>query len=104
MNQNAEFKQRESPENQGHPKNNNISLVRRNQNNDEDHSLSSSRATSERTRQTMPDKDQMMETMRKELDEVKSSIKGKTTINLDGMLKRTNSPFTAKVLECPLPP
>ena len=52
----------------------------------------------------MPDKDQMMETMRKELDEVKSAIKGKTTINLDGMLKRTNSLFTAKVLECPLPP
>ena len=40
--------------------------------------------------------------MRKELDEVKSTMK--TVVNLDGMLKRTNSPFTAKVLECPLPP
>ena len=52
----------------------------------------------------MPNKDQMMEAMRKELDEVKSSMKGETAVNLDGMLKRTNSPFTAKVLECPLPP
>ena len=40
--------------------------------------------------------------MRKELDKVKSTMK--TVVNLDGMLKRTNSTFTAKVLECPLPP
>ena len=46
----------------------------------------------------------MMKNMRKELDEVKNTMKGKTTINLDGMIKRTNSPFTASVLECPLPP
>jgi len=38
------------------------------------------------------------------LDEVKNAMKGKTTINLDGMIKRTNSPFTISVLECPLPP
>lgn len=42
-----------------------------------------------------------MEAMRKELDEVKSAMK--TTINLGGMLKKTSSPFIAKVLECPLP-
>ena len=41
----------------------------------------------------------MMEAMRKELDEVKSTMT--VAINLDGML--TNSPFTTKVLECPLP-
>ena len=46
----------------------------------------------------------MMKNMRKELDEVKNAMKGKTTINLDGMIKRTDSPFTASVLECPLPP
>ena len=46
----------------------------------------------------------MMEAMRKELDKGKSAIKGKNTVNLDGMLKRTNSASTAKVLECPLPP
>lgn len=30
-------------------------------------------------------------------------MKGKTTMNLDGMLKRTKSPFTTSVLVCPLP-
>ena len=42
--------------------------------------------------------------MRKELDEVKNAMKRKTTVNLDGMIKRTDSPFTASVFECPLPP
>ena len=46
----------------------------------------------------------MMQSLRRELDEVKNAMKGKTTMNLDGMLKRTDSPFTASVLECPLPP
>ena len=46
----------------------------------------------------------MMKNMRNELDEVKNTMKGKTTMNLDGMIKRTDSPFTASVLECPLPP
>ena len=46
----------------------------------------------------------MMKNMRKELDVVKNPMKGKTAINLDDMIKRTNSPFTASVLECPLPP
>ena len=45
----------------------------------------------------------MMKNMRKELDEVKNAMKGKTTINLDGMIKMIDSPFTASVLECPLP-
>ena len=40
----------------------------------------------------------MMKNMRKELDEVKNAIKGKTTINLDGMIKRIDLPFTASVL------
>ena len=46
----------------------------------------------------------MMKNMRKGLDKVKNTMKGKTTINLDGMIKRIDSPFTASVLECPLPP
>ena len=45
-----------------------------------------------------------MKNMRKELDEVKNTMKGKATINLDSMIKRTDSPFTANVLECPLSP
>ena len=46
----------------------------------------------------------MIKNIRKVLDEVKKAIKGKTKINLDGMIKRTDSPFTASVLECPLAP
>ena len=46
----------------------------------------------------------MMKNIRKELDEVKNAMKGKTTINLDGMIKKTDSPFIASILECPLPP
>ena len=45
-----------------------------------------------------------MKNIRKELDKVKNSMKGKTTINLDGMIKRTDSPFTTSVLELPFPP
>ena len=38
------------------------------------------------------------------MDELKNAMKEKTTKNLDRMVKRTNSPFTTKVMECPLPP
>ena len=58
----------------------------------------------EYTRQSMHDNDHMMKSLWRELDEVKNAMKGKTAMNLDGMIKRTDSPFTASVLECPLPP
>ena len=45
-----------------------------------------------------------MKNLWKELDEVKNAMKGKTAMNLDGMLKWTDSPFIASFLECPLPP
>ena len=56
------------------------------------------------TGQSSQDNDHMMKYLRWELDEVKNAMKGKTVMNLDGMLKRIDSPFTASVLECPLPP
>ena len=37
------------------------------------------------------------------MDEMKNSLTRKSSKNLDGMIKRTDSPFTNKVLECPLP-
>ena len=46
----------------------------------------------------------MMKNMGKELDEVKNAMKGKTAINLDGMIKRTNSPFTAVSWSAPCLP
>ena len=60
------------------------------------------RDTSEQIKQSTHGNDQMMKILRKELDEMKKAMKGKTAINLDGMLKRTYSPFTSNVLECPL--
>ena len=48
--------------------------------------------------------DHMMKSLWMELDEVKNAMKGKMAVNLEGMLKHTYSPFTASVLECPLPP
>ena len=48
--------------------------------------------------------DDLLRSMRKEMDELKNAMKEKTTKNLDRMVKRTNSPFTTKVMECPLPP
>ena len=40
--------------------------------------------------------------MRKEMDELKSAMKDKGRENLDGMIWRMDSPFTTKVLNCPL--
>lgn len=51
----------------------------------------------------MHSNDQMMRSLRRKLDKVKNAMKGKTAMNLDGVLKRTNSLFTTSVLECPLP-
>ena len=46
----------------------------------------------------------LLKSIRKEMDELKNAMKEKTNKNLDEMVKRTNSPFTTKVLECLLPP
>ena len=40
--------------------------------------------------------------MRKEMDELRNAIKGKTNGSLDRMVRTTNSPFTVAVLECPM--
>ena len=38
------------------------------------------------------------------MDELRNAMREKTNPNLDGMLRRTDSPFITKVLECPIPP
>ena len=38
------------------------------------------------------------------MDELKNAMEGKTTKNLDGMVRRTSLLFTPKVLECLLLP
>lgn len=46
----------------------------------------------------------LLRSIRKEMDELKNVMKGKTTKNLDRMVRRTDSPFTQRVLDHPLPP
>ena len=41
--------------------------------------------------------------MRNEINELKNAIKGKTDRSLDRMVRATDSPFTMKILECPVP-
>ena len=36
------------------------------------------------------------------MDEMKSALEGKSSRNSDGIIKRIDSSFTSKVLECPL--
>ena len=42
--------------------------------------------------------------IRKEIGELKSATKDKGKENSDGMIRRTDSPFTTEVLNHPLPP
>lgn len=42
--------------------------------------------------------------MRKKINELRSTMKEKCAVNLNGMIKRIDSPFTTEVLNCPLPP
>ena len=102
MKQNEELKRRTCPEH------NNASHHRlsRSRHDEEASSLENSKGkdATKYTRQSMHDNDHMMKSLRRELDEVKNAMKGNTTMNLDDMLKQTDSPFTTNVLECPLPP
>ena len=41
--------------------------------------------------------------MRKEMDELRSTIKEKTERSMDRLVKATDSPFTTAILECPVP-
>ena len=45
----------------------------------------------------------LLKEMRKEMDELRSAIEEKIDRSLDKMVKRTNSPFTMAILECPMP-
>ena len=101
------MKQNEDLKRKAHPEGTSMSQSRCNRNNNDDEAYNlgnSKRETSERIAQSTCGNDQMMKNMRKELDEVKNAMKGKTAVNLGGMIKRTDSPFTTSILECPLPP
>ena len=46
----------------------------------------------------------LLRNMRKEMDELRNKMKERTDRNLDWMVRRTESPFTTRILEYPLPP
>ena len=102
------MKQNEELKRQTHPKGSNTSLHRHSRSrHDEEASNpdnSKGKDASKYTRQSSHGNDHMMKSLRRELDEVKNAMKGKTATNLDGLLNRTDLPFTARALECPLPP
>ena len=70
----------------------------------EDEEDSQWRDGSRRTDSSDEARNDLLKSMRKEMDELKNAMKEKTNRNLDGMVKRTDSSFMAKVLECPFPP
>ena len=56
-------------------------------------------------RPTTPDEQNsdLLREMRKEMDELRNALKEKTDRSVDRMIRATDSPFTAAVLECPVP-
>ena len=46
----------------------------------------------------------LLKDKRKEMDELRNAMREKMDRNLDEMVRRTDFPFIAKVLECPMPP
>ena len=45
----------------------------------------------------------LLREMRKEMDELRKAIKGKTDQSLERIIRKTDSPFTMAVQECPVP-
>ena len=41
--------------------------------------------------------------MRKEMDELRNTIREKTNQSLDRIVRKTDSPFTMAIQECPVP-
>ena len=72
-----------------------------NRNNDED---SDRRDDYQRPNSSNKANSNLLRDMRKEMDELRKTMREKTNQNLDEMVRRTDSPFIAKILECPMPP
>ena len=72
-----------------------------NRNNDED---SDRRDDYRRPNSSNKANSDLLRDIRKEMDELRKAMREKTNQNLDKMVRRTDSPFIAKILECPMPP
>ena len=64
-----------------------------------------SHSRSSHQRPTTPDEQNsdLLREMRKEMDKLRNAINEKTDRSVDRMVRATDSPFTAAVLECPVP-
>ena len=45
----------------------------------------------------------LLKEMRKEVDELRNAIREKTDQSLDRIVRKTDSPFTVAIQECPVP-
>ena len=63
-----------------------------------------SQRRSDHQKPTTPDEpnSNLVQEMKKEMDELRNAIKGKTYQSLDRMVKTTDSPFTMAILEFPM--
>ena len=73
---------------------------RTNRNDDED---SHKRNNHQRLNTPKEANSDILREMRREMDKLRNAIGEKTDWNLDGMVRRMDSPFTTMVLECPMP-
>ena len=64
-----------------------------------------SRRRSDQTRPLSPEDRNLdlLREMKKEMDKLRSAIKEKTERSVDRLVRATNSPFTAAILECLVP-
>lgn len=101
MRQNREMRQRLQQEENRSPR-----RIKNNRNDDEvqDPKGSQGKDGLRRTERSNEASNDLLRSMRKEMDELKNAMKGKMAKNLDGMVRRTDSLFMQKVLECTLPP
>ena len=68
----------------------------------QDQKGSQRRDGSRRTKWSDEANNDLLRSMRKEMDKLKNAMKGKTVKNLDRMVRRTDYPFTQRVLDHPL--
>jgi len=99
--QNQEMRQRLQQE-----ENSSSRRVENNRNEDEvqDPKGSQGRDGSRRTERSDGASNDLLRSMRKEMDKLKNAMKGKTAKNLDRMVRMTDSPFTQWVLDHPPSP
>ena len=71
------------------------------------HNEEGSNSQGNRRTRTLEENSSRMESklrnMRREMDELRNVVKDKAVENLDGMIRRMDSPFTIEVLNHPLP-